>query len=80
MSVDSVLRTIGFLAGVYSAGLLLTVMSLASLQSAGVSPLAATHCDPRDCTAVAAHHTVTQVVTQGDPGLFSAAIYFAGKL
>lgn len=80
MNVDSVVRTFGFLAGIYSAGLLVTVMSLASLEAVGVSPMASTPCDPRECTAVAAHHHALPATASADPGIMAAAVYFAGKL
>lgn len=80
MSVNSVLRTFGFLAGIYSAGLFVTMMSLASLQAVGFSPTASAPCDPRECTALAQHHHALPASSHGDPGFLAAAVYVAGKL
>lgn len=52
MSTDLVLRTITTLACVYTFGFLVTVMSLASLEAAGLAS-AALPCGPGECHTIA---------------------------
>lgn len=56
MPVDIVLRTLGVMAGMYAVGLLVTVMSLASLEAAGIHVAATPTCAPGDCRRVAHHY------------------------
>lgn len=79
MTVGIVLRTIALLAGMYTVGLLVTVMSLASLEAAGLA-IDTPYCAPGECRATAMHPLPATDSQSGDLGILAAAAFIAGKL
>lgn len=57
MSIDQVLRAIGALACMYTVGLFVTVLSIASINAAGYST--ASMCGLSDCSTTVAYHHPT---------------------
>ncbi len=82
MPTETVMRTVGLLAGMYLAGLVVTLISLASLEAAGFN-LSMPMCTPGECrSAVVLHHAPPLGPATADAGrepsvLATAALYMA---
>lgn len=79
MTIDSILRTIGALACIYTFGLLVTVTSTAALNAVAHDPNA--YCADGSC-AMAAYHHATPSASYDDGYsrvIHTAALFLAGE-
>lgn len=82
MPTDTVMRTVGLLVGMYLAGLVVTVTSIASLEAAGFN-LSMPMCTPGECRNTAVlHHApplAPAMADAGDTGILATAALYVNR-